>query len=288
MASNICDICNNEGNLFYSKDYISVYNNDIKDNKVSICENCYFTLLKKRAQYLLKATIIITVILGLFTYLFFNTIDNILWSILWSIFVIGAVFFMLKSYLFIRNIPNFDDNLKRKYARRLSNLKFDILNKTSLKIAVERAPGLFDLVSFNKQGLIPGLFTTTPDMLEEIQGLKETTTHDIPDETIKGSKKLIIPEIIDTIIQEPINTKKHKLSRCRYFYCPKCKHVFTKESNLRGWKFFLDYPSTERTTILGTLTCQYCGYVFQCHAIYNGKHDLPKKNWKELPPPYEL
>lgn len=77
------------------------------------------------------------------------------------------------------------------------------------------------------------------------------------------------------------------LSRVRYFFCPDCNHVFTKESNLKGWKLALLTPDSP-LSVYGTLSCQYCGHIFQCEDIYDGKHDLPKKHWHELPPPIEL
>jgi len=77
------------------------------------------------------------------------------------------------------------------------------------------------------------------------------------------------------------------VSRCRYFFCPKCNHVFTKESNLRGFQLALLTPDAP-PVVSGTLTCQYCGNVLQCQSIYDGTHDVPRVHWKELPPPYEL
>lgn len=77
-----------------------------------------------------------------------------------------------------------------------------------------------------------------------------------------------------------------KLSRCRYFFCPECNHVFRKENNLKGFQIALNNP--ESPVVFGTLSCQYCGHVIQCQEIYDGIHDVPVKHWKELPPPYEL
>ena len=76
------------------------------------------------------------------------------------------------------------------------------------------------------------------------------------------------------------------ISRCRYFWCSKCKTVYRKELQLDSWKSYLDL-SYDNLVIMGTRTCK-CGNVIPVAEICEGIHDLPRKYWKQVEPPVEL
>ncbi|TFH51970.1 MAG: hypothetical protein E4G89_01815 [Methanothrix sp.] len=78
-----------------------------------------------------------------------------------------------------------------------------------------------------------------------------------------------------------------RVSRVVYFFCSRCKHVFKKEENLKGWRIALMTPESA-PVVFGTLTCQYCGNVMQCGEIYAGQYDVPKQYWPDLPAPHEI
>ena len=76
------------------------------------------------------------------------------------------------------------------------------------------------------------------------------------------------------------------ISRCRYFWCPKCKLVYEKEKLLKQWKMVL-LMEVASFNVAGTRTCS-CGKVFSVQDIYTGLYDLPKEYWNRMEQPVEL
>lgn len=76
-----------------------------------------------------------------------------------------------------------------------------------------------------------------------------------------------------------------QVSRCRYWWCPRCKAVFAKEELQNRTKLFADQDESQ---ILGTRTCAHCSSVYHLRDIYAGRHDVPRQFWSQLQPPVEL
>ena len=70
-----------------------------------------------------------------------------------------------------------------------------------------------------------------------------------------------------------------KVSRIRFWFCSGCSGVYKKE-NLE--QKIIMYGGSGNINISGTLECGRCHDVYQVKDIYSGKHDLPKKHWKEF------
>lgn len=75
------------------------------------------------------------------------------------------------------------------------------------------------------------------------------------------------------------------VSRCRYWWCPKCQAAFEKDGLAAAIRRQGRRPDA---VVLGTRTCRKCGEAFLLRDIYAGKHDPPRQVWGTLRPPVEL
>jgi hypothetical protein len=75
------------------------------------------------------------------------------------------------------------------------------------------------------------------------------------------------------------------VSRCRYWWCPKCQAAFEKEDLAATIR---RHSGRRDAVLLGTRTCRKCGAAFLLRDIYAGKHDAPRQSWGQLRPPVEL
>jgi uncharacterized RDD family membrane protein YckC len=105
--------------------------------------------------------------------------------------------------------------------------------------------------------------------------------------TVKPVRDLTQEDEIHQLRTHGKSEERMRVSRVVYFFCSRCKHVFKKEENLKGWRIALMIPESA-PVVFGTLTCQYCGNVMPCGDIYAGQYDVPKQYWPDLPAPHEI
>ena len=76
-----------------------------------------------------------------------------------------------------------------------------------------------------------------------------------------------------------------QVSRCRFWWCPRCQAVFEKEELASK---IAQYRDSGEMTIQGTRTCGQCAAVYQLRDILAGRHDVPRQYWGQLQTPVEL
>src|SRR5438105_4295047 len=74
------------------------------------------------------------------------------------------------------------------------------------------------------------------------------------------------------------------ISRCRYWWCPKCHMVYEKK-NLAA---LLGGDSAAAERGAKKLICGRCQTPYPAAEVYAGVHDVPASHWPRLPGPVEL
>jgi len=78
-------------------------------------------------------------------------------------------------------------------------------------------------------------------------------------------------------------SKNAGISKCRYFICPNCETVYTKDEALKSWSVAVQM-NAHVGGVSGTRTCN-CGHRMQVSDIYSGKLDIPKRMYGDVPQP---
>ncbi len=76
-----------------------------------------------------------------------------------------------------------------------------------------------------------------------------------------------------------------QVSRCRFWWCSRCKAVFEKEDLQNKIQQF---QNRSDLMLVGTRTCGHCQAIYQLRDIFTGRHDVPRMYWGQLQQPVEL